>query len=42
MVTSVSGDLGELSASLASPLVDDDEDDQTNSISSYTVKDIVR
>ncbi|VDO86884.1 unnamed protein product [Heligmosomoides polygyrus] len=41
MVTSVSGDLGELSASLASPLVDDDEDDQTNSISSYTVKDIV-
>ncbi|RCN26294.1 hypothetical protein ANCCAN_27980, partial [Ancylostoma caninum] len=29
MVTSVSGDLGELSASLASPLVDDDDEEQT-------------
>ncbi|KAK6725916.1 hypothetical protein RB195_004313 [Necator americanus] len=38
MVTSVSGDLGELSASLASPMGDDDDDDQTTQMSSSSVK----
>uniref|UniRef100_A0A1I7X5C1 F-box domain-containing protein n=1 Tax=Heterorhabditis bacteriophora TaxID=37862 RepID=A0A1I7X5C1_HETBA len=37
MITSVSGDLGELSASLASPLGDDDEEDITSSISNVSL-----
>lgn len=42
MVTSVSGDLGELSASLASPLGDDDDDEQTAQLNNYSAKDTVR
>ncbi|XGW23868.1 hypothetical protein V3C99_005798 [Haemonchus contortus] len=41
MVTSVSGDLGELSASLASPLGDDDDDDPATNLSNYSLKDSV-
>ncbi|EYB82835.1 hypothetical protein Y032_0349g3190 [Ancylostoma ceylanicum] len=39
MVTSVSGDLGELSASLASPLGDDDDEEQTAQLSNLSAKD---
>ncbi|KIH50952.1 hypothetical protein ANCDUO_18966 [Ancylostoma duodenale] len=38
MVTSVSGDLGELSASLASPLVDDDDEEQTAQLNNISAK----
>ncbi|KAK6046097.1 hypothetical protein COOONC_16398 [Cooperia oncophora] len=41
MVTSVSGDLGELSASLASPMGDDDDDEQVANLSNYSLKDSV-
>ncbi|VDL74188.1 unnamed protein product [Nippostrongylus brasiliensis] len=41
MVTSVSGDLGELSVSLASPLGDDDDDEQASTVSQYSAKDTV-
>ena len=44
MVSSVSGDLGELSAALASPLGegDDEDDEMSSSVSSLSLKDIVR
>ncbi|PIO64902.1 hypothetical protein TELCIR_13455 [Teladorsagia circumcincta] len=41
LVTSVSGDLGELSASLASPLGDDDDEEQAANLSNYSLKDSV-
>uniref|UniRef100_A0A158P8L4 Protein FAM91A1 n=1 Tax=Angiostrongylus cantonensis TaxID=6313 RepID=A0A158P8L4_ANGCA len=41
MVSSVTGDLGELSASLASPLGDDDEEEQATQLSNCTTKEMI-